>query len=291
MPAGRFPAFRPHEWRVRGRVLDNRDHTLIVGVLNVTPDSFSDGGLYQDAAAAVRHGLELWGQGADLVDVGGESARPGAAPVGASEEIRRVVPVVGELARAGVLVSVDTSKPEVAGAALEAGAVVVNDITALSDPATAQVAASFGAGVVLMHMQGTPATMQDDPRYGDVVAEVKAFLAARAASAEAAGIDPAAICLDPGLGFGKTVEHNLALLHGLSELASLGRPVMVGASRKRFLAAILGPLPPAARDAASAAAHVLAIAFGAVAIRTHDVVGGLQTARVADAIVRKVAKE
>ena len=276
---------------MRGRVLDNAAHTLVMGVLNVTPDSFSDGGRHAEAGAAVARGLEMAAEGADLVDVGGESTRPGAAPVGVEEELRRVIPVVRDLAAAGVLVSIDTRKAEVAAAALGAGAVAVNDISALGDPAMTGVAAGAGAGLVLLHMQGNPATMQDDPRYEDVVAEVARYLAGRAAAAEDAGVDPACLCLDPGIGFGKTLEHNLALLRGIPELATLGYPVLVGASRKRFLAGILGPVPPAERDAASAAAHVLAIAGGAAIIRVHSVVVGLQTARVADAIVRAVPAE
>ena len=276
---------------MRGRVLDNAAHTLVMGVLNVTPDSFSDGGRHAEAGAAAARGLEMAAEGADLVDVGGESTRPGAAPVGAEEELRRVIPVVRDLAAAGVLVSIDTRKAEVAAAALGAGAVAVNDISALGDPAMAGVVAGAGAGLVLLHMQGNPATMQDDPRYEDVVAEVARYLADRAAGAEDAGVDPACLCLDPGIGFGKTLEHNLALLRGIPELATLGYPVLVGASRKRFLAGILGPVPPAERDAASAAAHVLAIAGGAAMIRVHSVVVGLQTARVADAIVRAVPAE
>jgi dihydropteroate synthase len=276
---------------VRGRVLDNAAHTLVMGALNVTPDSFSDGGRYADAEAAVLRGLEMAAEGADLVDVGGESTRPGAAPVEAAAESARVLPVVRDLAAAGVSVSIDTSKAEVAAGALEAGAVVVNDVGALRDRAMAGVVAAAGAGLVLLHMRGTPATMQDDPRYGDVVAEVARFLAARAAAAERAGVDPSCLCLDPGIGFGKTLEHNLALLCGIPQLAALGYPVVVGASRKRFLADILGPIPPPERDAASAAAHVLAIAGGAAVIRVHNVVIGLQTARVADAIVRAAPAE
>jgi dihydropteroate synthase len=274
---------------VRGRVLDTTDHTLVMGALNVTPDSFSDGGRYADAESAVRRGREMLEEGADLVDVGGESTRPGAGPVEAEEELRRVLPVVRSLAAAGAVVSIDTSKAEVAAAALAAGAAAVNDITALGDPGMAGVVASAGAGLVLLHMQGTPRTMQEDPHYEDVVAEVTRFLAGRAAAAQAAGVDPSCLCLDPGIGFGKGLEHNLALLRGIPDLAAVGYPVLVGASRKRFLADILGPLPPAERDAASAAAHVLAIAGGAAVIRVHNVVVGLQTARVADAIVRAVA--
>jgi len=270
-------------------MLDTRAHTLVMGVLNVTPDSFSDGGLHAGAGEAVRRGLEMLAQGADLVDVGGESTRPGAAPVEAAEELRRVVEVVRALAAADAVVSIDTSKAEVAAAGLEAGAAVVNDITALGDPAMAEVVAAAGAGLVLLHMQGTPRTMQEAPCYENVVAEVAGFLVERTAVAEAAGIDPACVCLDPGIGFGKNLEHNLALLRGLPDLARGGRPVMVGASRKRFLSDILGPLPPGERDTASTAAQVLAIAGGAAVIRVHNVVAGLQTARVADAIVRAVA--
>jgi dihydropteroate synthase len=289
--AGPFPPFRLVSWRVRGRVLDNSRRTLIMGVLNVTPDSFSDGGRYAGPGAAVARGLEMATEGADLVDVGGESTRPGAAPIGVEEELRRVLPVVRDLAAAGVPVSVDTRKAEVAAEVLAAGAVAVNDISALGDPAMAGVVAGTGAGLVLLHMQGTPATMQDDPRYGDVLAEVARFLAARAATAEKAGIDPSCLCVDPGIGFGKLFQHNLTLLAGIPQLTALGFPVLVGASRKRFLADILGPVPSDERDAASAAAHVLAIAGGAAAIRVHNVVMGLQTARVADAIVRAVPAE
>jgi dihydropteroate synthase len=286
VPGTPFPNRRALAWRVRGRTLSTAEHTLVMGVLNVTPDSFSDGGAHVDAAAAVRHGLDLLAQGADLVDVGGESTRPGAGPVATGEEMRRVLPVVRALAATGAVVSVDTAKAEVAAAALEAGAAVVNDVTALGDPAMGAVVAAAGAGLVLMHMQGSPRTMQDDPHYADVLGEVAAFLAERSEGAQAAGVDVGAICLDPGIGFGKRLEHNLALLAGVPRLVALGYPVMVGASRKRFLAEILGATPPADRDAATTAAHVLAIAGGVAVIRTHNVVAGLQTARVADAIVR-----
>lgn len=257
-----------------------------MGVLNVTPDSFSDGGRYSDRDDAIERGLEMSAQGADLVDVGGESTRPGSDPVPEGVEISRVVPVVAGLAEQGIVVSVDTSKAGVAARALDAGAEIVNDVTALGDPDMAGVVASAGAGVVLMHMLGTPRTMQRDPHYGDVVAEVGAFLRERADAAMASGIDADRICVDPGIGFGKTLDHNLALLAGVGELASMGFPVAVGVSRKSFLAEIVGSVSPEERDAATAAAHVLAIAAGAAVIRVHNVVMGLRTARVGDAIVR-----
>lgn len=278
---------RPVTWKVRDQTLSDADHTLVMGVLNVTPDSFSDGGRYVDANVAIRHGLELNASGADLVDVGGESTRPGATPVSVSAEIDRVVPVVAALADAGIVVSIDTSKAAVASAAIEAGAVIVNDVTSLGDPDMAGVVARSEAGLVLMHMQGHPVTMQERPQYDDVVHEVGDSLEATAAAAIDAGVDRRSVCLDPGIGFGKNLGHNLDLLAiGVSHLADSGFPVMVGASRKSFITAVLGPIDTEDRDAASAAAHVLAIAGGAAIIRSHNVVMALRTARVADAIVR-----
>ena len=240
-----------------------------MGVLNVTPDSFFDGGRYLDAPVAVARGRELVAQGADLVDVGGESTRPGAAPVAADEELARVIPVVETLA-AEVRVSVDTSKPEVARAAVAAGASLINDVSATLAP----IAAECGVGIVLMHMAGTPRTMQDHPHYDDVVGEVEAFLLARAASAHAAGV--AEVYIDPGIGFGKTVAHNLALLAATRRLASHGEPVLVGTSRKSFLGALISPpgAPPAGIDArfeGSLATATFAMAEGASIIRVHDV--------------------
>jgi dihydropteroate synthase len=268
-------------------VLTTEDHTLVMGVLNVTPDSFSDGGRFQEHGSAIAGGIAMAGIGADIVDVGGESTRPGSDPAEADEEIRRVVPVVSALADRGIVVSIDTSKAEVAAAALDAGAEIVNDVTALGDPDMAGVVAEAAAGLVLMHMLGTPRTMQDDPRYDDVVADVREFLIGRAAVALAAGVARDRIAVDPGIGFGKTVGHNLELLAGVPALAGSGYPVVIGASRKSFLTALLGPLDPEDRDAPTAAAHVMAIAGGAAVIRVHDVVVGLRTARVADAIVRR----
>ena len=265
-----------------------------MGVLNVTPDSFSDGGLVDetgvDHEAAFVRGKSMVDQGADVVDVGGESTRPGSAGVGADEEIRRVVPVVERLAAAGVVVSIDTSKAAVAQAALDAGAEIVNDVTALSDPEMAKVCAASGCGLVLMHMQGTPRTMQEAPQYDDVVLDVAYALRDAAAAAVESGIERSKIVLDPGIGFGKTWNHNLELLHNLERIALLGYPLLVGASRKSFLGAILDAAghhtEPSERDPATLATVALAIASGVAAVRVHDVAGALQAARTADAIVR-----
>jgi dihydropteroate synthase len=253
----------------------------VMGVVNVTPDSFSDGGRYLDPDAAVAHGLELVAAGADVLDVGGESTRPGAEPVDGAEERRRVVEVVRHLAsESGVPVSIDTTKAAVAAAALEAGAAIVNDVSAgRFDPAILDVTAAAGAGYVLMHMLGEPRTMQDNPHYGDVVAEVGDFLVERLDAARAAGIAEAALAADPGIGFGKTVEHNLVLLARVRDLCDrVGVPVLLGTSRKRFLGQIvagvggLGPDPSAAdRDDATLATVVWAIDRGARIVRVHDV--------------------
>ncbi len=252
-----------------------------MGILNATPDSFSDGGLFLDPAAAVAHGLRLAGEGAEILDVGGESTRPGADPVSEQEELRRVLPVVEGLRAAGVAaqISIDTSKAAVAAAALAAGASFVNDVTALrGDEAMAQTIAAAGADCCLMHMQGTPATMQQDPRYGDVAGEVRAFLEERVGFAEAAGIARERITIDPGIGFGKTEQHNLELLRRLDELTALGLPVVIGTSRKGFLGRILaraaggaGTVPAGDRLAATIATNVLALERGASVFRVHDV--------------------
>lgn len=253
---------------------------VVMGIVNVTPDSFSDGGRYFDPDAAVAHGLDLVAAGADLLDVGGESTRPGADPVDAVEEQRRVVVVAERLAaEAGVPISVDTTKAVVAEAALMAGARIVNDISAgLHDSEMLGVVAANGAGFVAMHMQGEPRTMQEAPQYADVVREVGDFLAARIEAARAAGIPDAAIALDPGIGFGKTTAHNLALLGRLDELmARFSMPFVVGASRKRFLGQVLagvanepGEVPPDRRDDATLATTVWAVGLGASIVRVHD---------------------
>src|SRR3954451_24831160 len=241
-----------------------------MGVVNVTPDSFSDGGRYLDARAAIAHGEQLVAEGASMLDIGGESTRPGADPVSAEEELRRVVPVVEGLAGAA-RVSIDTSKAAVAAAALDAGADYVNDVTSFrGDPVLAGLVASRGVHCCLMHMLGTPRTMQRDPRYDDVVSEVKAFLEARLAFAVGEGAGEERVMLDPGIGFGKTVAHNLELIRRLDEIAALGRPVVFGVSRKSFLGRLTGR-DVAERAVASAAANVLALERGASIFRVHDV--------------------
>ena len=244
-----------------------------MGVVNVTPDSFSDGGRWFDSEAAVAHGLELFSDGADLVDVGGESTRPGAEPVPEAEEIRRVVPVIEALVRHG-RVSVDTRHRAVAEAALAAGATLVNDVSA----SLHEVAAEGKAGWAAMHMQGTPQTMQRSPSYVDVVAEVRDFLVARAESALEAGVTE--VWIDPGIGFGKTVEHNLLLLRHLRVLVETGHPVLVGASRKTFLGRLTGDAPEGDRLEASIAAAVAALSKGASMVRVHDVAATVQAARI-----------
>jgi dihydropteroate synthase len=245
----------------------------IMGVVNVTPDSFSDGGHYLDTEAAIAHGLELQRQGADILDIGGESTRPGAAPVGLEEERRRVLPVIeGLIARgADALVSVDTSKAALAEWAVQAGAGLVNDVTALrGDSAMAELVARTGVDCCLMHMLGEPRTMQLDPRYGDVVSEVKAFLEERMAYAVDQGVAEERIMLDPGIGFGKTLGHNLELLRRLDELVAIGRPLVIGTSRKTFLGRLTGR-EVGQRVAATIATNVLAYLQGASVFRVHDV--------------------
>jgi dihydropteroate synthase len=249
---------------------------LVMGVHNVTPDSFSDGGRFLDPAAAIEHGMRLIAEGADIVDVGGESTRPGAAPVDVAEELRRVVPVVEGLAT-HVRVSIDTSKREVAEAALAAGATLLNDVTATLE----DVAAAGGAGWVAMHMRGTPATMQRAPRYDDVVTEVRDYLVERAEKAGAAGVGE--LWIDPGIGFGKTAEHNLSLLRHLAVLVATGFPVAIGVSRKSFLGRLTGDSPVEDRREASLAAATWAMLQGVGLMRVHDVGATVQAARLVGA--------
>jgi dihydropteroate synthase len=255
-----------------GRMSDAPFH--VMGVVNVTPDSFSDGGRYLDREAAIAHGLELEREGAAILDVGGESTRPGAAPVPEREELGRVVPVIeGLVVRgAGARISIDTSKAAVASAAIDAGASLVNDVTALrGDPEMVGLVAGAGVDCCLMHMLGEPRTMQRDPRYEDVVSDVKAFLEERMAFAVAEGVAEERIMLDPGIGFGKTLEHNLELLRRLGELVAIGRPVVIGTSRKSFLGKLTGRADPGQRVGGTIATNVLAYVQGARVFRVHDV--------------------
>jgi dihydropteroate synthase len=260
-------------WLLRDRSLTFDERALVMGIVNVTPDSFSDGGRHATTETAVAHGLELVRQGADLLDVGGESTRPGAAPVPAEEELRRVVDVVRELAcRSGVPVSIDTSKAEVARAGLRAGAQVVNDVTGLrGDPGMVEVVRASGAAAVVMHMQGTPQTMQEDPRYEDVVREMGEFFEERLQTLTGLGIGAERIALDPGIGFGKTSTHNRELLARLEEYQRFGRPVCLGVSRKGFLGRLL-QRPVEGRLAGSLAAACFALGRqSAQILRVHDV--------------------
>ena len=257
-----------------------------MGIVNVTPDSFSDAGLFLDPDAAIEHGLRLADEGAGILDVGGESTRPGAEPVPEEEEIDRVLPVVEALAGAGRSVSIDTTKLEVARAALGAGATLVNDVSAFRfSPDMAGLVASAGVDCCLMHMLGEPRTMQADPRYEDVVSEVKAFLEERLAFATAEGVPEQRIWLDPGIGFGKTVEHNLELLRRLDEIVAIGRPVVVGTSRKSFLGKLAGGRPEGERLPGTIATNVLALERGASVFRVHDVAPVADALKVAAATV------
>jgi dihydropteroate synthase len=263
-----------------------RPRALIMGIVNVTPDSFADGGRYLEPAVAVRQARALVAEGADLLDVGAESTRPGSPGVSAAEERARLLPVLEQLLDDPPCpVSVDTSKPEVAAAALALGAHMVNDVTALSGGAElARLCAAHGAGLAVMHMQGTPRTMQADPRYDDLLGEVRARLQTAVAAAEAAGVAPESLCVDPGIGFGKTVAHNLTLLKRLDALRSLGKPILVGPSRKSFIGTLLEQLPPAERLEGTLAACVMAVLAGAHIVRVHDVAAVRRAVRVAEAI-------
>jgi dihydropteroate synthase len=261
------------------------ERARLMGIVNVTPDSFSDGGEFLDPERAIGHGRELASEGADVLDVGGESTRPGAEAVGAEEELRRVGPVVEALGGDGLIVSIDTSKVEVAEAALDAGATMVNDVTAFrGEPDLAGLCAERGCEVVLMHMLGDPRTMQEDPTYDDVVDDVKAFLAERIEFALVEGVDEERIWIDPGIGFGKTVEHNLELHRRLGELAELGRPIDFGSSRKSFIGKLTGAEVDQ-RLGGTIASNVIAYANGARMLRVHDVEPMRQALTVAEAIL------
>lgn len=261
------------------------DEPRIMGIVNNTPDSFSGDGIGGDVKAAVRAGLSMFDTGADIVDVGGESTRPGAAPVKLEEELRRTITVIESLSKVHPgRVSIDTMKPEVAEAALYAGAAIVNDVSGLRNPRMKEVVAEHGAAVVIMHMRGDPRTMQVKPRYRDVVGDIITYLEARIDEAQGAGIDPRKIMVDPGIGFGKTIDHNLEILRRLREFKKLGKPIVVGVSRKSFIGGISG-LPASERLPGSIAAAVLAVREGANIVRVHDVPETAKALRVAHAIM------
>jgi len=281
-----------HKVCCRGRILDLGSRTHVMGILNVTPDSFSDGGNHADTARAVSQALLMADQGADIIDIGGESTRPGAAVVSEEEELRRIIPVIERLApELSIPISVDTYKSGVARRALRAGASIVNDISGLRfSPDMARVAAEYDAAVVVMHIKGTPRNMQQNPAYQDVVGEVKAYLGISIEMAVLAGVKLENIIIDPGIGFGKTLEHNLTLLNRLNELRSLGRPILLGTSRKKFIGTVLGIVQPDRRQEGTAATIALGIQRGAQIVRVHDVASMVKVVRMTDAIVRASTK-
>ena len=279
-------------WRIRNQTHDLSHHGWIMGVLNVTPDSFSDGGRFGNAGRAVAHGLQMAADGADILDIGGESTRPGAEPVPLEEELRRVIPVIRELrAQTETLISIDTMKSEVAQAALEAGADIINDITGMSDRRMAEVAARNGAGVIVMHMQGTPRTMQQAPYYHDVVAEVRAFFEGQIQSLAEAGVSPEQIALDPGIGFGKTLEHNLTLLRSLTGLRVADRPFVIGVSRKSSLGRLIGDDRMESRAWPTVALTSWLRENGAEVFRVHDVKSNVEALCMTEAILGADATE
>ena len=260
------------------------DHTLIIGILNVTPDSFSDGGRFLNPAAAIKHAQQMMADGADIIDVGGESTRPGSEPVPIKEELRRVAPVIKELVKLKILVSIDTMKPEVADTCLSLGASMLNDVTGLRNPEMIKVAAQHNVPTIIMHMLGTPKTMQANPHYRNVVDDVKRYLQTQAEKAKTAGIEQ--VILDPGIGFGKTVEHNLQLIKNIAALKELGYPIAVGPSRKSFIGKILNIDNPQDRLEGTLAAVTLCVLYGADIIRVHDVKECTRAIRIAEAIKR-----
>jgi dihydropteroate synthase len=274
-------------WKTARARVDLHHRGRVMGILNVTPDSFSDGGRHAGMDAALEHARQMLAEGAEIIDIGGESTRPGAAEVAVADEISRTAPVVAALrAEWDGLISIDTMKAAVAAAALEAGADIVNDVSGLTaDPAMAEVCRAGGCGVVVMHMQGDPRTMQLAPRYDDVVAEVRAFFTERLATLSAAGIDPEAVCFDPGIGFGKSLEHNLALLRGLRDLDVGGRPLLLGISRKSFIGRVLGSGDLADRGWPTVALTAWAREAGARIHRVHDVKPNVQALRMTEAIL------
>ena len=277
------------QWKIAGRVFDLSRHGLIMGVLNVTPDSFSDGGKFFAVEKAVEHGLTMTGEGAQIIDVGGESTRPGAEPVAVEEELRRVVPVIEKLrAKIDIVISIDTSKAQVARAAIGAGALIVNDVTGgRGDREMMPFVAEIKAAFIIMHMQGNPRTMQSDPRYVDVVSEVADFFRQQYACALDCGIDPMAIAFDPGIGFGKTLEHNLDLLAQLERIRVHERPLVVGVSRKSFLAKLTGSSGMNDQLASTVTLTSVLRTRGADVFRVHDVKENVNALRVTEAILQK----
>lgn len=276
---------KSYNWLCGKRSLQLGEKTRVMGILNVTPDSFSDGGNFVDPDAAVDHALQMAAEGADIIDIGGESTRPGAAPVAVEEELRRTVPIIGKIrAQSDVLISIDTMKSAVAFQALEAGADIINDVSGFeADPEMVNVAAESGAGVVLMHMKGTPQTMQQNPSYADAVAEVFHYLKARMAFAVSRGVKRESIAVDPGIGFGKTLEHNLQLLRGIPDLGT-SAPVLIGASRKSMIGQLLDRKDPAQRLAGSLGLAGWAAARGAHILRVHDVIDTCDVCRIVDTL-------
>ena len=276
-----------HSWQIRDRVLEIGRRPLVVGILNVTPDSFSDGGRFFDPAQAIERGLKSIAEGADILDIGGESTRPGSEPVSEADEILRVVPVVSALAgRTRVPISIDTMKPAVAASCLEAGATIVNDVSGFRDPEMIAVAARYRAGAIVMHMQGTPGTMQANPQYHDATCEVGEFFEQRLQAMSAGGISREAVCLDPGIGFGKTLEHNLELLANLGAFSRFGRPVCLGVSRKGFIGSIAGRAVGERMPGSLAVACFAAARGEAQLLRVHDVAPTSDAVKLLDAIDR-----
>jgi dihydropteroate synthase len=273
-------------WRTNRRAFDLTNRGVIMGVINVTPDSFSDGGSFSSAQAAIDHGLRLAGEGAEILDIGGESTRPGAAPVSVEQELQRVLPVIEGLSgKTSAALSIDTSKAAVARAAVAAGAEIINDVTAMQGDANMpRIAAENGCAIFLMHMRGTPRTMQKDPQYDDVVTEVAAHLRERVEAARMAGIEADRIAIDPGIGFGKTVEHNLQLIAGLGKFATLGHPVLLGVSRKSFLATAAQCPDVSDRDVPTAALTAIGYGLGARIFRVHAARPNVQALRLAESL-------
>lgn len=278
---------RIYNWQCRDATVPLGQRTRVMGIVNVTPDSFSDGGRYSEPDAAVDYALDMVAQGADIIDIGGESTRPGAEAVPATEEIRRTAPVIAKLReQSDVLISIDTMKAETAARALEAGANIINDVSALeADPEMVRVAVETGAGVVLMHMKGSPQTMQQRPHYENVLQEVGAYLSGRIEFAQKHGIARSQIVIDPGIGFGKRVEHNLELLKGLPQLAAYDAPLLVGASRKSFIGKILNRESPQKRLAGSLGAAAWSVMCGAHILRVHDVIDTCDVCQLVDTLL------